>query len=254
MMTTQAQVPTGRQHARRSPFDRDVAARLAATEYQRMADVLDELGPHQWAAESGCPGWDVRAMAGHVLGMMQMVATVPELVRQQATSTLRARRDGGPVIDALTALQVDKNAALTPAETASELRRLAPRAVQARRRAPAILRNLPIRDESDGWWTVGYLFDVILTRDPFMHRLDITRATGLPHVSTPEHDGVIIDDVVREWAERHGTPYTLDLSGPAGGRWGSGEGERLAMDALEFCRTLSGRAPATGLLTVQVPF
>jgi hypothetical protein len=72
--------------------------------------------------------------------------------------------------------------------------------------------------------------------------------------ATAEHEGVLVDDVVREWAERHGSPYTLELSGSAGGRWQNGRGERLAMDAFEFCRAVSGRAPATGLLTMQVPF
>ena len=72
--------------------------------------------------------------------------------------------------------------------------------------------------------------------------------------ATAEHEGVLVDDVVREWAERHGSPYTLELSGPAGGRWQAGEGEHLAMNAFEFCRAVSGRSPATGLLTMQVPF
>jgi len=136
----------------------------------------------------------------------------------------------------------------------SEVRRLAPRAVQGRRRAPAFIRNRALREETDGWWTFGYLFDVILTRDPFMHRIDITRATGVPMLATAGHEGVLVDDVVREWADRHGSPYTLELSGPAGGRWQVGQGERLAMDAFDFCRAVSGRAPATGLLTAQVPF
>jgi hypothetical protein len=30
--------------------------------------------------------------------------------------------------------------------------------------------------------------------------------------------------------------------------------ERLSLDAVEFCRTLAGRAPAAGLLTTIVPF
>jgi hypothetical protein len=50
-------------------------------------------------------------------------------------------------------------------------------------------------------------------------------------------------------------PFVLELGGPAGGRWQEGEGgEHLAMDALDFCRAISGRGPATGLLTTQVPF
>jgi hypothetical protein len=42
-------------------------------------------------------------------------------------------------------------------------------------------------------------------------------------------------------------------TGPAGGHWRAGDRERITMDAFEFCRALSGRAPAAGLLTTQVP-
>ena len=153
----------------------------------------------------------------------------------------------------MTARQVEDNASLTTEELVTEVRRLAPRAVRTRRRLPGLVRRQTMQDK-DEWWTMGYLFDVILTRDPYMHRIDISRATGAPMAATPDHEGVIVDDVVREWADRHGEPYTLELSGPAGGSWQLGEGESLAMDAVEFCRALSGRAPATGLLTTQVPF
>jgi hypothetical protein len=56
-----------------------------------------------------------------------------------------------------------------------------------------------------------------------------------------------------------GTPpwhaFTLTLTGPAGGEYVSGEnGEHITIDAVEFCRTLSGRATGTGLLTQEVPF
>jgi len=66
---------------------------------------------------------------------------------------------------------------------------------------------------------------------------------------------VIVADVVAEWAARHGQPYTLRLTGPAGGSWTSGDGgPLLETDAIEFCRVLSGRGQASGLLTTQVPF
>lgn len=253
-MSIQSQTHTDKKHARRPQLDRDVAMRLAATEYARVADLLDGLTAQQWAAPTDCPGWDVRAMAGHMLGMMQMVASVPELMRQQATATRRAKRDGGMMIDALTGLQVEKNAALSPTELVAEVRATAPRAVRNRRRTPAVLRAQTMQDETDGWWTFGYLFDVILTRDPFMHRVDISRATGVPMEESADHEGVIVDDVVREWAGRHRMPYVLELSGPAGARWQEGDAERVAMDPFEFCRAISGRAPATGLLSTQVPF
>lgn len=108
--------------------------------------------------------------------------------------------------------------------------------------------------DQDEWWTMGYLFDVILTRDPFLHRVDIARATGTPMTATAEHEGVIIDDVVAEWAGRHAATYDLELTGPAGGHWKHGNGEHLSMDAFDFCRAISGRAPAERLLRTQVPF
>jgi hypothetical protein len=192
-------------------------------------------------------------MAGHMLGMTQMIATWREMVRQQLAAGRRAKRAGVETIDALTALQVEKNADLTADELVDQLRKVAPGAVRNRRRAPGLMRRQTLPENGE-WWTMGYLFDVILTRDPFVHRIDITRTTGVPMVATAEHEGVIIADVVTEWAERHGAPYELELTGPAGGHWKAGDGERITMDALEFCRALSGRAPAPGLLATQVPF
>ena len=102
---------------------------------------------------------------------------------------------------------------------------------------------------------MGYLLDVILTRDTWMHRVDIARATGRALVLTPDHDGRLVADVVAEWARRHGRPFTLSLEGPAGGVYTSGAGgEAIALDPVEFCRILSGRGQGTGLLTQQVPF
>jgi hypothetical protein len=198
-------------------------------------------------------------MAGHVLGMAQMAASLPEMARQQMGSAKRAKRDGGPLLDALTALQVDKNAGLSTRGLVEAMRTVGPKAARARRRTPSFVRarTLPgLQDVGDQQepWTFEFLLDVILTRDPFMHRVDITRATGLSMETSPDHEGAIVDDVVREWADRHGADYALVLTGPAGGQWQRGDGEHLTLDALEFCRALSGRAPASGLLAQQVPF
>jgi hypothetical protein len=90
-----------------------------------------------------------------------------------------------------------------------------------------------------------------------MHRIDLARATGREPTLTPEHDGVIVADIVAEWAERHGQPYRLTLTGPAGGAWSAGDvdgADRITLDAVEFCRILSGRESADGLLRTHVPF
>jgi hypothetical protein len=74
-------------------------------------------------------------------------------------------------------------------------------------------------------------------------------------VLSADHDGRIVADVVAEWARRHSQPFTLELTGPAGGTYTSEKGgERLVMDATEFCRVLAGRVEGDGLLTTIVPF
>jgi uncharacterized protein (TIGR03083 family) len=53
-------------------LDRDVAMTSAATEYARVQTLFDSITAGQWALPTDCPGWDVRAVAGHVLGLRDM--------------------------------------------------------------------------------------------------------------------------------------------------------------------------------------
>jgi uncharacterized protein (TIGR03083 family) len=236
-------------------LDRATAMRLAATEYGRFADLLRMLGPGDWTRPTDCPDWDVRAMAGHALGMAQMVAAVRSFVAQNAAA---ARAGGG--IDALTSVQVRKTAHLSPDELVDRFADVGPRAARGRQRLSRTLGRLPLPEaqvvgEQRERWRFGFLFDVVLTRDTWMHRTDISRTVGRELELTAEHDGVLVADVVAEWAQRHGRPYRLRLTGPAGGEWAAGEsGEELELDAVDFCRLLSGRGKGAGLLSQQVPF
>ena len=246
---------------RQPALDHERAIALAAEEYARVVRVFESLSAEQWAMPTACPGWDVRAMAGHMLGMAQMMTSVRELVGQQSAAGKAVKKSGGLSIDALTALQVAKNSRLSTRELVEEMRKAGAAAVRGRQRVPAVIRSrrLPEQQITGGVpesWTFGYLFDVILTRDPFMHRIDIARATGQAMEVTAAHEGVLVDDVVREWADRHGRPFVLELTGPAGGSWSREDGDRvhIEIDALEFCRVLSGRSAGTGLLGQQVPF
>lgn len=104
-------------------------------------------------------------------------------------------------------------------------------------------------------WKFGYLVDTIFTRDTWLHRLDIARATGQPMVLSADHDGRLVSDVVAEWARRHGQRFSLRLSGPAGGTWHvGGDGDTLEMDALDFCWIVGSRQTGAGLLETVVPF
>ncbi|GAA4553885.1 maleylpyruvate isomerase family mycothiol-dependent enzyme [Pseudonocardia xishanensis] len=258
-MTTTA---PSRPSVRRSTLDHATAARLAATEYDRYLDLLRSLDPADWSRPTECPGWDVRAMAAHNLGMAENGASVVRMMREHLASLREMRRDGGggSATDRMTARQVADRAGMTAADIVARFAEVAPRAAEGRRRRPAPMRAVPIgaitlEGGASEPWSLGYLLDTILTRDLWMHRMDTCRAVGREPVLTPDHDGVLVADVVAEWAGRHGAPCTLVLSGPAGGRWEIGQsGPLLELDASEFCRAVSLRERGTGLLATEVPF
>ena len=242
-MTKTAQPPAP---PRRSALDRATAMRLAATEYGRYLDQLRSLDPGQWRLPTDCPAWDVRAMATHNLGMAEMVASFRENLRQNRA----ASRRGGLFIDALTGLQVQERATMTPAADRGPLRQGRPtRRPGPDSRMPALLRSraMPVAQPVGGideTWTIGFLIDTILTRDTWMHRVDTARATGRPVGLTADHDGVLVADVVAEWAGRHGAPCVVRPTGPAGGQWqfGTGgpelrtRGGRVLPDPVRPCR------------------
>jgi uncharacterized protein (TIGR03083 family) len=252
-------------------LDRREAAVLAAAENERFVEVARGLSGGDWSKPTDCPAWDVRAMASHVLGVMDANAS-PRVFVHQFRAGKKAAGDR-PDIDGMTEVQVRERAHLDPAQLVDRLTLMAPKAARGRKRVPSLLRNAPMKVEVAKvmeTWRLGYLLDTILTRDTWMHRVDISRATGREPVLTPEHDGRIVADVVAEWARRHGRPFTLELTGVAGGAFTSGpstsghstrgtetndvSSESIALDAVEFCRILSGRATGAGLLNQEVPF
>lgn len=240
------------------PITRTEAEGLAMTEYERVADQLRSLAADDWAKPTDCALWDVRAMAGHSAGMLSTFTGYRTLMREMSAATNTAKRSGGPMIDALTAKQVADHADLSTSDLIAKVQDLGPRAARWRSTRSALFRRMPMKEEVAGkqeTWRMAYLLDIILTRDPWMHRVDIARATGREIELATAHDGRIIADVVAEWARRHGAAFTLTLTGPAGGEYVAGDdGEHITIDAVEFCRTLSGRTTGNGLLTQEVPF
>jgi hypothetical protein len=101
---------------------------------------------------------------------------------------------------------------------------------------------------------LSYLFDMGFTRDTWMHRIDLSVATGKPLDVDAEHDGRIVADIIAEWAGTHGEPFTLSLDGPAGGEYSSGTGgEHVRMSVIDFCRVLAERGHGDGILSHPLP-
>jgi uncharacterized protein (TIGR03083 family) len=235
---------------------RPEAGVLAATENGRVLDLLRSLHDEDWSKPTDCTAWDVRALAAHVLGGMEGFASIRQFLHQMRAGSKAA--GDRPFVDGMTEVQVRERAHLSREQLVQRLAAVGPRAARARGRVPSLLRRMPMKEEVGGvkgTWRLGYLLDVILTRDTWMHRVDIARATGREMVLTPEHDGRLVADVVADWARRHGKAFTLILEGPAGGNFTKdGGAEEITLDAVEFCRTLSGRATGAGLLTQEAPF
>lgn len=239
------------------------AAELAAGTYRDLIALLETLGPADWAAPTDCAPWTVADIVGHVIGAAEANASLPRLVRQQLWARRQRHRFDGNELDAANHYQVERHAHLDPEQRIAALRRLSPAAIRGRLRVPGALHRVRIPLAPAGstpagmpaFLTLGHLMEVVLTRDVWLHRIDIARAVGRAPDLTPDVDGRIVADAVAEWAAHHGEPFVLCLTGPAGGTFRQGEqGERFELDAVEFCRVLSGRAPGRGLMGVRIAF
>jgi hypothetical protein len=104
----------------------------------------------------------------------------------------------------------------------------------------------------------GYLFDLIYTRDMWMHRIDICDAIGRRMTLDPAHDGRIVALAVKDLAEKskrglHGGATLLELTGAAGGSYRIGDNSTpqatVEMDVFTFAVLTSGREKAATILS-----
>lgn len=258
-------VPESRDVAQLTPITRRTDARsVALAAYRQLDDLLGSLSDRDWSAPTACPGWSVSDMVGHLVGAARGNASLLEFSRQQMWG-FRHRRDfGGNPLDAVNARQIADHAQLPDADRAEALRAVVPDAVRGRMRGSAWLGALSVPISSGGSAatggmpsriSLGRLLDVVYTRDVWMHTLDIAEAVGRDLPMDAAVDGRIVQDVVIDWTRRHGEPVDLVLTGPAGGHYRSGHhAEVIELDAIEFCRILSGRVPGEGLLNEKVLF
>jgi uncharacterized protein (TIGR03083 family) len=243
------------------PLTVDERVELAAGERRRWLPLLEQLDEAAWQAPSGCEGWTVRDLVSHLAGQAEQLHSTVASVRQQVAGKRRAR--GRALVDGMSEHQVATRADRSPHELLAELRHRLPAAERARARLPWRSERLGIGIQAPqpggSWvrerWSFAYLAQVF-TRDLWMHRVDVSDALGLPLQLDPAHDGRLLEDVVADWARRHGRPFDLVLTGPAGGRWVAGaDGPHLEADAVAWARGLFGRGePLPADYAVVVPF
>ena len=230
------------------------AAEMATVELERFLACVEALAPADWDQSTACTLWNVRQVLAHVTGAAASYARWSQFKRQTSLFVQRPYRQAGfSLNDALNQIQVDDRGAATPADLLAELREVGPRAIATRKRLPAIVRAMRLPLPLLGVVPLGYLTDLIYTRDMWMHRLDICRATGREMVQTPRHDGRITTLVVRDLARKltpklAGQAVVYELTGISGGCWSLGENAspiaRITMDVLDFHLLAAGRLPA----------
>jgi uncharacterized protein (TIGR03083 family) len=256
--------PTSIDVTDRAALSHREAMSLQAGELQRAVDLLRSLSPEDWDAQTDCPDWNVHHMYLHVLGAVEAGVSMRENVHQLRAAKKHQKAHGGPLEAGLSNVQVRERVDMSPGQLVDRLAEAGPIAVRKRTRMPALLRRMKMKIDGPvvESWPLGYLIGTIYMRDLWMHRVDTAFATDREMELTEDHDGRIVADVVAEWARRHGQPVSLVLTGPAGGvftaRGGDGTGgpgEPVEVDAVEFCRSLAGRAPTlAGLPDTIVPF
>ena len=193
-------------------------------------------------------------MVAHLAGATASCASIREARRQVIAGGRLVKGTGRPMIDGINDTQIRETGRADPTELLHGAPAHAARAVHRRATYPRLLRRVPSRCDR-GLGQPGRADG----RDLYAGLVDAPRrsraATGQPLELTPDHDGRLVADVVRDWADRHGRPFRLELDGPAGGSYARGVGgEEHSLDAVEFCRILSGRGTEPGLLATRVLF
>jgi uncharacterized protein (TIGR03083 family) len=197
----------------------------AAAEYKAFAELIASLTDAEWNAATRCEGWQVRDVAGHVIGLAEDVAS------------------GVP-------------GSRTADEEAASVRFESPSAAAARLRAALapISALLDVLDDAT-WSSPSPAPDLtfgegVLTLwyDTFVHGDDIRAAAG-----RPARHGAGLDASVAHLADaltkKGYAPSTLTLDGV--GRYDiSGGGPAITGDAMQFVLVATGRAPAT---TIGLP-
>jgi uncharacterized protein (TIGR03083 family) len=190
-------------------------------EYQAFAALVESLDTTEWTTPSRCEGFEVRDVAGHVIGLAEDVVKGVPGSRNAEEEAASVRGD-------------------TPAQAAARLRAV----VEALEPLLAALDDTMWNGPSgvpDLTFGAGVH---LLWYDAFVHADDIRAAIGRPSEIGPGLDASV-EYLAGELESRGWGPATLALSGQARRDIGGG-GREVSGEALAFVLAATGRIdPAT---------
>jgi len=223
----------------------DEAHHLLRVSFERFMTLIESLEPEDWSKPTACTAWDVRAMVAHQAGGYASGTGYREMFRQYS----RIPKKGQLPEDAINDLQISERAKMSPSDLIVELKQVGEKAIHKWAYGFRMVNWIAIPHPVGGFMSLRDLMWVTHSRDTWMHRLDICRATGRPFEQTREHDGrineLVVRDVARKLKNKLGQyGMILQLTGIAGGTWKLGDGTpeaELEMDVLDFNIFVSGR-------------
>ena len=224
------------------------ANRLMSSQYEALLTALRELPPDAWHAVTDCDPWTVKDIVAHLVGWADALTSASQF-RRQLFEGRRRTEEMGNLLNAVNQVQVDDRASMTPEQLLERWAEVIPRFEKVRRWAGAVGKVIPYYEGSlIGFTNVAYLANIIYTRDTFMHRIDISRATSTElHLGPREQR--LIEDVLVDWSRRTGAAARVNLEGPAGGSYLIGTGQIATIEggAIEMARVLAGRGRISSL-------
>jgi len=233
-------------------LSRDEVIPLAHEELKRFLALLECLNSDDWQQATECTRWNVKDVVAHQASHVYGLADFRETLSQfNPLNNLEYIRLGMNILDAANQRQVDKRVDWTPAQLIAEIRDNTEASLTGRTRFPFLLRLMPIVTPGyEQKVSFGELIDNIFTRDMWIHRLDICRATGRDMVQTADHDSRITALTMRD-LDAHlsrklgGRSVIYRLTEQAGGEWtvgGNGSANtQITLDTFDFHRLASGR-------------
>lgn len=249
------------------PLARHEVVPLARAELERFIALAETLSPDDLNQPTDCALWTVKDVIAHQASHVVALTRVREFLDQFNPLNLRAYTARGMnSLDAANQRQVDLRAEYSLAQLIAEMRDNSEQSFTGRQRFPLPLRWIRISAPGfDERISMGQLIDITFTRDMWMHRVDIYRATGRVMKQSSDHDGRIVALVMRDVNRRlrarlNGRAIIYQLTGATGGAWlagGNGPAEALLrLDVLEFNRLASGRITPehmleTGLVEIE---
>ena len=226
--------------------DRQQSRVYRDAEIQAWHELLASIEGADWHRRTVCDAWDVADIAGHLIGQAEDVIKPTSFPRRW----LKNKRvyPGVPRFDAHMMVQADEHRGTPPAELRALFDQVWAKATRKISRNPELIRRISMQVDPAPRMSFGYVQDILLVRDLWMHRDDVCQALGRPFDAGP-YGEEIIAQVVYDleasgpfWDDR--PAVVLELTGQGGGTYRLGRGEpvgRATVDAVAYMRTVSGR-------------